>query len=148
MVRAVRGIEETRFSAYAVGTVYALTDTSALLNFGTTDPSVTITKPGTYLIFARCRLDFNGATFAANRLATIKLRRTNNTAADLTNASAGLPTGIITTLTGPLGNIVMPPVIYTTANSDDVIQMFGSVSVAPSAGSVDAAEAEIVVIPL
>jgi len=36
----------TNFSVYAAGTAYSLTGTSALLDFGTTDPSVTINQAG------------------------------------------------------------------------------------------------------
>jgi len=135
-------------SVYAAGTAYQLTATPALLDFGTTDPSLTLNSPGTYLLLARARIDYTAATFAAVRTVTAKLRRTNNTAADLTGASASLLTSIITTLTFSLGHLVIPTVIYTTANSNDIIQLFGSVSVVPTAGSIDATEAEIIAIRL
>jgi hypothetical protein len=79
-------------SVYAAGTAYQLTASDAALDFGTTDPSLTLTKAGTYLLTARVRLDYNGATFSAVRTATLKLRRTNNTAADLSNGSAAAKT--------------------------------------------------------
>lgn len=135
-------------TVYAAGTVYSLTNTATLINFGTTDPSITLTRPGTYLIFARARVDYNAATFAAPQEVTIKLRRTNNTAADITSGSAGIKTAIVTTVTQSLGHVVLPPTIYSTSNSDDVIQLFGSVAAAPGAGSLDVTEAEIVVVPL
>lgn len=139
---------QAEITSYAVGTAYQLTNTAAQLNFGTTDPGITIARPGTYLILARARIDYTGATFAAVRTVTIKLRRTNNTAADLTNGSSVLLTEIITTLTYTAGHVVIPPVIYTTTRNDDIIQIFGSIDVVPSAGSIDATEAEIVAIPL
>lgn len=131
-------------SVYAAGTAYSLTATPALLDFGTTDPSLVISGAGTWLISARVRLDYNAATFAAVRTATLKLRRTNNTAADLANSSTSLKTQIITLLTYTAGIIDLPQVIYTTTNTDDIIQIFGSVDVVPTAGSFDTVEASII----
>ena len=136
------------FTAYAAGTAYSLTNTAALADFGTTDPAITITTAGTYLIFARAVLDYNGATFAAVRTATVKLRRTNNTAADLTNASSALKTQVITALTFTAGDVILPPVIYTTTNTDDIIQMWAGLDTAPTAGSMDVSSAEIVAVRL
>lgn len=135
-------------SVYGSGTAYQLTTSQALLNLGTTPPSITLTDPGTYLLLARVKLDYTGATFAAVRTATVKLRRINNTAADLTGASTSLLTQIITTLTYTAGTLVIPPVIYTTTNSNDNIQIFGGINTGPTAGSIDCTEAEIVAIKL
>lgn len=133
-------------STHASGTAYALTNTSAALDFGTTDPSITITAPGSYLLFARVRVDYTGATFAAVRTGTLKLRRTNNTAADITNGSVSFKTDIITTLTYTLGDFTILAIPYTTSNSTDIITIFGDISVVPSAGSLDAVEANIVAV--
>lgn len=135
-------------TVYAAGTAYSLTTTPALLTFGTTSPSLTLNEPGTYLLLARVRLDYNGATFAAVRTVTLKLRRTNNTAADLTNGATSLLTDIITTKTLTMMDDELPHLIYTTANNNDIIQIFGDVGVAPTAGSLDAVEAEIIAIKL
>lgn len=135
-------------AVYAAGTAYSLTGTSAALDFGTTDPVLTINKAGTYLITARANLEYVGATFAANQTATLKLRRTNNTAADLTGSSTALGTNIVTTVDGVLAVVNLPGVLYTTANVDDAITIYGDVSVVPSAGSLDATEASIVAVRL
>lgn len=148
LARAALGVGGDSLSVYAAGSAYQLTNTSALLNFGTTDPSLTITSAGVWLILSRARIDYTGATFAAVRTGALKLRRTNNTAADLTSATAGFLTDIITTLTYTLGSFTLPPIIYTTTNSNDVIELWGSISVVPSAGSLDASEAHIVAIKL
>ena len=142
------GLKKTPLSVAAAGTVYALTNTAALLNFGTTDPSLTINAPGTYLLLANVRIDYTGATVAAPQLVTLKIRRTNNTAADITGATRSVKTDIITTLTYTLGVIPLPPVVYVTTNSDDVLEIWGSIDVAPSAGSIDAVEAELVAVRL
>lgn len=136
-------------TVYAAGTAYALTTTAALLDFGTTDPSITLT-PGTWLLLGRVVLDYNAATFAASRVVTLTFRRTNNTPADLPNGSMTVDTEITTTVTATFGDFVLPFIIDSTTSSaaGDIIQIFGSVAVAPTAGSLDAVAAEIVAIRL
>lgn len=135
-------------SVYAAGTAYALTASSAALDFGTTDPSLTISKAGTYLLLGRVSLKYNAATFVASRTVTIKLRRTNNTAADVSNSTITLATDIVTTVTAEFVVASLPPIVYTTTNLDDAIALYGNVSVVPSAGSLDAIEASIVAVRL
>lgn len=146
--RAALGVGGASLSVYAAGTSYQLTATPALIDFGTTDPSLVITSPGVWLITARARVDYTGATFAAVRTGTLLIRRTNNTAADIANSSNGFLTEIITTLTYTLDVINFPPIIYTTVNSDDILQLWGSISVIPTAGSIDVSEASIVAVKL
>jgi hypothetical protein len=62
-------------SVNALGTAYTLTATEAKIDFGTTDPNVTLTSGGNYLLKALARVDLVGATFAANRIVTLKLRK-------------------------------------------------------------------------
>jgi hypothetical protein len=95
-------------------------------------------------MFARVRTDYNAATFAAVRTATYKLRRTNNTAADVTSSSGAFATSVITAITSTAQTFNLPLVLYTTTNSNDVISLFGSIDVIPTAGSIDAVEANIV----
>ncbi len=135
-------------TAYASGTAYSLTATPALLAFGTTSPSITLNSAGTYLLKAKVNLKYNGATFAANRTVTLKLRRTNNTAADITNSSTALTTGIVTLITETFAVVELPDVVYTTSNNNDIIEVWGSIDVVPTAGSLDAVEASIIAIKL
>lgn len=130
-------------TAYAAGTAYSMTASAALLNFGTTDPQIVVDAPGTYIITARVQLKYNAATFAANRTTTVKLRRTNNTAADLTNGTVTATTRIITTVTDTFVDQCWQ-VVYTTANSNDAIELQGLIDVVPTAGSLDAVAASIV----
>lgn len=130
-------------SVHAAGTAYALTATSAKVDFGTTDPTITLSGTGTYLLRYRCTLDYNAATFSAVRTATMKLRRTNNTAADLTNSSSAVKTQIVTTITGSLMQI-SHEVEYTTSGAGDVIELWGVVDVVPTAGSLDVSIASII----
>lgn len=136
------GVEQ---EAYSAGTVYSLTATAALLDFGTTDPAITVTVAGTYIIYWGGNYKYNAATFAANQTANMKVRRTNNTAADISNATLTTTTRIITTITDDLAVIAGKPVKYTAA-AGDILQVWGSLSATPAAGSVDCTDAWIVIL--
>jgi len=114
-----------------------LSDTAAVLAFGTTPATKVIDKAGTYLLLGTVQLAYNGATVTAET-ATLKLRRTNNTAADLANSTTTIDLPVATTLTHTLGKFSLSPVVYTTAVTTDSISIFGSVSAALAAGTVDA----------
>lgn len=137
----------TNFTAHAAGTAYSLTTTPALVHLGTTDPAITINQAGTYLLITRVRADFNGATFAAARTITYKLRRTNNIAADVTGATTAAIVPVGTTITYTAHTLELAPVIYT-ATSGDIIQLWGSINTGPTAGSVDIAEADVIALRL
>lgn len=135
-------------SVLAAGTVYSLTNTSAAVTFGTTSPSITLDQAGTYLIIARSNLLYNAATFAAVRDVTIKLRRTNNTPADLAAGMTTLiKTAIITALTYTFGDVFIAG-LYTTTAVNDIVSLYADVSVVPTVGSLDITEANIIAIRL
>ena len=121
---------------YGVGTAYAFTDTAAALDFGTTDPAIVLDKAGTYLILGQVHLAYNGATVVA-QTASIKVRRTNNTAADL-SAVVVIDLPAATTLTHSYGVVPIPPFVYTTSVATDAVTLYGSVSAALGAGTIDA----------
>ena len=123
-------------SAYGVGTAYSLTNSAAAIDLGTTDPVVVLDKVGTYLISGQVNLAYTGAT-VATETATIKVRRTNNTAADL-SAVVVLDLPVSTVLTHTYGIFQIPPFLYTTAATDDSITLFANVSAALGAGTIDA----------
>lgn len=135
-------------SVQASGTAYTITNAQAALDFGTTDPTVTINSPGTWLVFARVNLKYAAATFAAVRTATINLYRTNNTAGNITGAQAIFLTNIITTLTYTAGVVLLPPTLYTTTNNNDILTLYAGLDTAPTAGSFDAVAADIIAIKL
>jgi hypothetical protein len=95
----------------------------------------------TYMLFCRLRLDYVGATFAANQTITLSIRRTNNTGTNI--ATTTLQTAVITTLTYSVGELCVIAIPYTTVGASDVIQPFISISSTPSAGSVNVVEASI-----
>ncbi len=134
------------FSAYAAGTVYSLTNTAALVDFGTTDPVTVINQPGRYVLSGGAQLKYNATTFAGNQTATCKITRLNNTPADITNATRTIDLAIVTTITDNAGYVQIPTTYYDTAFSNDVLALYCSVSATPGAGTVDATSAEITAI--
>jgi hypothetical protein len=134
-VKAYVDAVPNRFNTPAAGTAYTVTATSAKVTFGTTSPTITIDKAGTYWISTHVSIDFAGATFPAGRQLTVKLRRTNNTAADLTGSGSTFNIPVVNTVTHTMAVITLPPVLYTTANTDDLIEVWASVTVLPSAGN-------------
>ena len=123
-------------SAYGAGTAYQLTNTAAAIVLGTTSPSIVIPEAGVWLVQAQVHLARNGAT-VTTQTATLKVRRTNNTAGDV-GAAPVIDLPASTTLTDTLGVVALPPVEYTTANNDDALTIFGSVNTALGAGTLDA----------
>lgn len=101
---------------------------------------------GRYLIFARARFDAVAATFAASRVITTYLYNAS-TSANIADSTKAVQTPVITTQTQTLP-AYDACVIYEAAGDNEVIQMFTSVSVIPSAGTLDVEEAEIVAIRL
>lgn len=123
-------------TAYGVGTVYTFTDTAAAIDFGTTDPAIVLNAAGTYLISGQVHVAYAGATVAAET-ATLKVRRTNNTAADL-SVVVVIDLPVATTLTNSYGIVTIPPFVYTTTAADDAVSLFANVSAALGAGTITA----------
>lgn len=123
----------------AAGTTYTLAATAAKVTFGTTSPTLTFPEAGTYLVMYNCRTDYTAATLAASRTVTYKVRRTNNGATDLDDI--GFTTPIITLLTysAPRQSNAF---LYTAAVGD-VLELWGSISVIPTAGTVKTVEANM-----
>jgi hypothetical protein len=135
---AWKGVNDvTTQTAYLTGTAYSLTNSAAAITGGTTSPTLTIADAGVYRVEFLVSVKFNGATFGSSQDATFKLRRTNNTAADLTSGtSPAKATGIITTFTAHWGDFYWVGADYT-ATAGDIITIFGSLSATPSVGTVD-----------
>lgn len=123
-------------SVYGAGTAYAFTNTAAAIDLGTTDPVLVLDQAGTYLIFGQVHMAYAGATVVAET-ATIKVRRTNNTATDL-SALVVIDLPVATTLTNSYGLEQIPPFIYTTAATNDSITLFANVSATLGAGTINA----------
>ena len=131
------------YTSYLAGTAYTLTASSAAVTGGTTSPSVTLGAAGTYLMRASGTTIYSGATYAAPQTVTFILRRTNNTAGAIASATTTVQMRIVTTVTDNAGGFTIPDVIYTTANSTDIVTIYAQLSATPSVGSVQVTGAGI-----
>lgn len=113
-------------TAYAAGTAYNLTTTSAKVAFGTTSPTITLPATGTYLISGNVSIGNTGiaALSLFQETVTIKVRRTNNAPADITNATSST-TVTLTLATQTLGDCDIPDVYYT-GTAGDVLEIWGN----------------------
>jgi hypothetical protein len=135
----------TNFTSYASGTAYTMTITPTQLTFGTTSPGITIQNAGTYMISSTTGVKYNGITYAGAQTINLKLRRTNNTPADLTNGGRTVEMPIAAAAFTD-GEVMPTPAVIYTATAGDIIQLFGSVSALPGVGTVQTDSAEIVAI--
>lgn len=125
----------------AAGTAAPLSTSSALLNFGTTDPALTLTNAGNYLVMARVRLDYIACTIDAQ---TVTLKLMENPATQLVATSFVIQAE--TTATRTLGIFVLPPYVYTAATGGKVLEIHAVLGTSdPGTGTTTfvAVEAEI-----
>ena len=133
-------------SVAGAGTVATISATTGLLTFGTTNPVLTLSNPGTYMINSRVQLKYLGATFAGQETASISVFRNNNGTGNL--VSTIVPLRIVSAITDNGGLASTMGTIYTTPRNNDSIQLNGKLSAAPSLGSFQAIEAEITALRL
>jgi hypothetical protein len=130
----------------AVGLSQALTTTP-----NTQVGSITLTLSATsgkkYLLFARCRFDYVGATIG-NEAINFKIRRTNNTAGDIPNAVGNLQTAVVSGQTNTIGEITILSVPYTGQGVSDILQAMASISNLPYSGSIEAIECSLSAVEL
>jgi hypothetical protein len=132
----------------AAGTSATITDTAGILDFGTTDPSLTINAPGTYQIFAQVELLYSAWKSTAITL-TISLERTNDTPAQLCKSDIILPNTAAAEITQPLLSLLLPVAVYTTTVDTNIIEIWGELSGPASvSGSVLASAAKITAVKL
>lgn len=128
----------------AAGTAASLTGSMATLDFGTTDPSVSVPSAGTWLVWVTVQLELNAATYAAGEYTiSVKLRNTSDST-DLGETYV-IPilravTGITTT-TATIGTFTFP--VKFSLSSAKTVAIQAQVSSTPSAGSVQASKAKI-----
>jgi hypothetical protein len=135
--------------ADGAGDWHTLTTSSVLLNFSSTDPSLTLDQAGTYVIMARVQLRYASWVYAAgSRTAELKLRETS-IGNDLTNGTVSSPTrvSVVANLTELFWDVSWS-VIYTTTVATHIIQLWGKIDGAPDSGSLNAYVASIVAVRL
>lgn len=137
------------FSAYGTGTLYNLTATPALITFGgggAISPSITLGSAGTYTLFITGGLKAVGYSKATISTATIKVRRTNNTPSDIAECYQTITIPVASLLTDHISTIALPVVLYTTANTTDILQVWASVDVVGTAGTITVSQCGIIAI--
>lgn len=123
-------------SVSANGTPAPLTTTdNTVLNFGTTDPIVDAPDDGTYNIHAMVLIDYVGATFASDRIITLKVRQISGTPVDISPTATYITTHT-GTFTFPSQAITLPVAPNINANAGDQFAITASIDTGPSAGSV------------
>ncbi len=140
----VTKLPKTVYQGIGTGTAYSVTATPAMITFGTTSPTITIVKAGTYLIFWNVRTDYALATVAVSRQMTYKVRRTNNSPTDINTSGFSTPLMTLLTFSGP---DISRQFLYT-ATSGDILQIWASVSTIPTAGAITVPEANIIALRL
>lgn len=127
-------------AAYASGTPYNLNTTYQKIDFGTTDALITLPASGTWQIQAKIKIEYVGLTTLALTPCNFKLRRTNNTAADITNTPTVFNIPILTLLTQTGGDADLPTIFYTGA-AGDILEIWGQLGTAISLGNARIGEA-------
>lgn len=132
-------------SVYASGTAATLGTSSALLDFGTTDPSLTLTGTGKWLLFVTVVLEYAAWNSNAAKAVTLKVRRTNNTAADVTNCTTTVTVPLNAgAITGTAYVVTLPVVEYTSSGSGDILQVWGTAAAPVSSGTITASACSLV----
>lgn len=133
-------------SVAAAGTNAVITNTTAgsALNFGTTDPSLTLTNAGQYLVNARVSLYANALILAGTENLTIRLVESPST---MVCQTVILMTAEATT-TRTIMVVPLPPVLYTAATAGKILFIDAQLSVADGGGTLEADEAEIVAVKI
>lgn len=137
------------FSGMSAGTNYTLTNATAPFVFGTTQTAITLTSPGTYLLLSQATIETSAIVNAAAVAVRYSLNRTNNTPAqiisDVNMQGIDINGAAYTSIQGPQN---LPPLIYTTLNSNDNINMYGYYVGVISSGNIQISKASIVAVKL
>ena len=148
----------TSITKLATGTAATIGTTAggALLNFGTIKPTVIVpTAIGEkWLILARVRYS-RAAWQSVARTLTTRLRRTNNTPADIGNGAATdskteyAIAVAAAAITDTMAIICLPPIVYTASGTNDVIEIWASLdNPASTGGAIVANEANITAVKI
>jgi len=142
--KVIAGSNGYNLAVYSSGNAAVITTANGLLTFGTTSPTLTIDKAGTYLIQSRVNQYRNNASHISTHIITYRLRRTNNTASDIVNSITSNTDEAHAALTETEWIVDLPTIVYTTTNTNDTLEIWGVIDLTTSTGSHEATEANIV----
>lgn len=134
------GLGQNGTEAHVSGLSQSLT-TSATLIAGAT---VTVPATGLYMIMAQATVELRGVTFSPSETITVTAV---DTTSSTTLSTALATTGQPTTTDFPSCQYAVPPVTANLTNAD-VLQVQIEISATPSAGTANAASADLIIIPL
>jgi hypothetical protein len=135
-------------TVYASGTPDTITTSYAAMDFGTTNPVLTISRVGTYLIMTRFITDAQNATVGVDTM-YYKLYRTNNIPGNISDTETYQVRIAITTNTQTYSQVnSCPQILYTTSNTDDQLTLYTKHTGTVTGGAIVVREASIVAIRL
>lgn len=113
-------------------TAYDFTNSEAEVSIASNGINLTINQVGTWMIMARIRIDYSQATYSTdNNNLNLKIRRTNNTPADVSNTTVIAKLRDVTTAYFTADVVDLPPVFYTTTSTSDVLSLYGWLDTLP-----------------
>lgn len=143
------GHQMAAYAQAASGSGYTLTATAnSLVTVGATAATITLPLEGAYMLFATAVVNAAGATFAATQTVTVSLNNTTSGSTPITNASQHFQTPVITTKTQVVA-VASLPVVFVNASAAAVdVSMVASVTVIPSAGTLEIMEFSLTAIKI
>lgn len=134
--------------SHSSGSAYSLGITSGEYSFGGTSPSITLDPAWSkWRITLTQTLKFNNATYSPSVTVTTKLRRTNNTATDVTNSTRTLDTGVRSSVTETWLTLTTVVDYTVTATGGDIIKPYGHLGGSTPNG-VQVTECSLVAVPV
>jgi hypothetical protein len=130
-------------SVISSGSALTQVITAAALQVGAI--AVVIPATGSWELRGQVSIEMLGVTFAASRTITAKIRNVTQ-ASDL--VSGILTTQIQTTANFPTHNLLIPPLLYAGASAADSLQLFISIDVINTAGTLSVSAGSLEAIPL
>ena len=137
----------------ASGTAYTLTASYALLDFGTDDPTITIASAigEKWLLTGSVTYNYDAWKSTVEDISTV-IRRTNNTAANVAETETVftiVDDTSATAVSGTAAVISLPTVVYTAAGTNDILQVWGTLSgLASVSGNIKAVAATITAVKI
>lgn len=128
-------------SVNASGTPYTVTTTMTGINFSGVNPDFTVPRPGVWDLNAMIIIDSNGVSNTGQKTLSVKLRRVNNTPADIGQSIVSL-VGDLSSVSRNIANVKIQE-YYETLNDDDDIQVWASISDSPGTGVFLVSQAQI-----
>jgi hypothetical protein len=120
------------------GSAFSFTADYSPVIMNSTTCQITLPESGKWLLIGGITCMNNNVTSSTPQYGLINLYRTNNTPAVIENSAGAFFTGILTNETSQAADLTTNPCIYTTANTDDTIGLYGYLTTGNvTSGSID-----------